>query len=314
MKSKIKLRYLALLVTCSTILSCAQPRARMYDGPDLMPDQLSIIRTDDKKVSIVSIDGKKSVGFIEYMLHNSQWAGEISLKPGEHELYIRYDDSQRHSLYLIKLITLPGHTYLIKNLTYARSARLWLEDSDSKQHIGKITASTNEPIDEETLIDHSVYYTFSPPRDEGWTIAYRNSTQTALAKEGSNLDETYAISIFVSELPNFASEEEFIDFLKKEKDKDTDSKRFKILKNDPQIYKGRGDYCVNYHSIVEDHMAAKKSSNKDPMFLETVDYICRHPKNKNIGIIFDYSHRYYSGHSDEQLTEDASTVFKQLDF
>ncbi len=87
----------------------------------------------------------------------------------------------------------------------------------------------------------------------------------------------------------------FIDFIKVEREKDTDSKRFNIIIDDLTYFDGRKDYCASYHSIAEDKEAVKRSQNKETMILEMAGYVCRHSQNKNIGINFDYSHRYYKG-------------------
>ena len=131
-----------------------------------------------------------------------------------------------------------------------------------------------------------------------WVIAYRDKYQLSMARKGSNLDETYALSIFIFELPAIETEDAFLEYIKDGRKNDTDSKRFDIVKDEVSSYSDFSDFCVKYHSITLDKDAKKISKNKDPMALEMAGYVCRHPNNKNIGVNFDFSHRYYKGNED----------------
>ena len=204
---------------------------------------------------------------------------------------------------------------MIKHQIVNLSVFLWFEDINTSNPVGKVLASTNEPItDKNIVLDHSVYFTMKSPQEDGWIIAYRNSGQTAFAKEGSNTDETYAMNIILFELPALNSKEEFIKFIKVGREENTDSKRFKFKKDELEYFDGRADYCVSYHSVAEDTEAVKRSSNKETMILEMVGYVCRLPQNKNIGIDFDYSQRYYSGNQDGNLASKADKAFGTLKF
>ena len=133
-----------------------------------------------------------------------------------------------------------------------------------------------------------------------------------MAKKGNNLDETYGLNIIVFELPNLDSKEEFVEYIKDGRAKDTDPERFKIIRDEINIYEDFVDYCVTYYSAAEDKKAKKRSKNKDPMILEMAGYVCRHPKNKNLAVDFDFSHRYYKGHEDKKLVPMAKEFFKNL--
>jgi len=310
---KIRMRYLILLLLGLVACGCAPPSARKnVDG--LATDQYSIIRSENNNVTIRLIDGERSVGFLTFLFYG-KWAGEASLDPGEHKFNIAYEDGHKKSLYLFKLSMLSGHAYIIKHQIVNNGISLWLEDQGTKEVVGKIIASTNEPITNRNFIlDHSDYFTFTAPQGEGWIVAYRNKYQTALAKEGLNTDETYAINIILFELPNFSSKEEFVNYVRTGRERDTNSNRFKIINNELDSLSGEDKYCVSYHTISEDKEAVKRSSNNDPMLLEMVGNICRLPQNKNMAITNDYSHRYYPNHQDVQLKDKASKAFQSLKF
>lgn len=302
------------------LAGCAQPSVRL-DVDGLAPDEISVVKTENKNIAIVFIDGEKTVGFMEYMLHEGQWAGEVSLEAGKHEFQIVYDDGHRQSLYVYDVVTQGGGEYMIKHEIVNRSVSLWFEDLTTGKPVGKVTVSRNEPLtDINTTLDHSVYFTMRRPPDDGWIIMYRNSGQTVFGKEGANTDETYAMDVTLVAIPNFNSREQFIAFVREEldKDKDTDPRRFNIIIEELEYFNERQDYCVTLHLIAEDRDAVKSSRNEGIghvfMMLEMVKYICRHPQNKNIGVNFDYSHRYYPGYQDENLPAKARDAFELLTF
>ena len=311
-----KTNYLLTISLFLLIISgCAQPSIkRQIEG--LGPNEVSTIKTQNKKISIVAIDGEESVGFMEFMLHDGQWAGEALLRPGEHEFNIMYDDGHTKSQYLYNLVTDTGHTYIIKDIgENSRSRYLYFEDNSTNKSVGKILASINEPIiNKNIILDQSVYFSMRPPQEDGWIITYRNDSQTTFAKEGDNPDETYVISIGLVEVPNLESKKKFLDLVESGQKKDTDPKRFNMLKYELTYFDGREDYCVKYHSIAEDKKPVKRSRNKNNMLLEIDGYVCRHPKNKNIAINFGYSKRYYPGNQDNNLTTKSRDIFESLNF
>jgi hypothetical protein len=122
------------------------------------------------------------------------------------------------------------------------------------------------------------------------------------------------MGVILFELPDFNTKNEFMSFIKDGLGAGYSRKRFNIIKDNQHYFDGRGDYCAFQHRVVEDKEAVKRSNNKGTMILEMIDYICRLPRNKNVGIAFDYSHRYYPGHQDKSLTKSAREAFNLLKF
>jgi len=301
-----------------TLLGCVRQSVNMSEDSTLKPKEASILITDSKNVSIEFINGKKIRTFQQ--IWNSKWNAEVLLKPGEYEVEVKYWNGptfKQHinSRYLFKVKTLPGKTYQIKHKELEKSAKLWIEDINISKQVGKVLASENEPITEiDNILDHSIYYKFAPPKNEDWLIAYRDKSQTALAKSGGKEDETYALNIILFDLPKIDSKEAFLDYVKTGREKDTDSDRFDIINEKIAPYKKFGDFCISYHTVAIDKKAKKRSKKKDSMILEMAGYVIRHPQNKNIGINFDYSHRYYKGDKDANLSVKASELFRRLEF
>ena len=294
------------------LFGCVHQTIKMHESELLSPEELSSLVTDSNDVTIERINDKKITTFQQF------WTTEVLLKPNEYEIDVKYWNGptfkqQINSHYLFSLEALPGHTYQIKHRVVDKSAKLWIVDLNTSEQVGKVLASENEPItDIDTILDHSIYFKYSPPKNEQWIIAYRNNYQTALGKKGNHIDETYGLNIIIFKLPNLESEEEFFEFVKAGRKKDIDSKRFNMIKDDINHYQEFDDFCVSYHSAAEDKKAKKKSKSKEPMILEMVGYVCRHPNNKNIGVNFDVSHRYYKGQEDESLVLMAKELFKKI--
>lgn len=290
--------FLIFFLFCFLLVGCVQTTIkRKIEG--LAPNEISTIKTENKSVSIVGIDGDKTSG------------SEALVGPGEHE----FDIAHGNSRYIYKLKTEPGSTYIIKHQLINYCSLLWFEEVITGKEIGKVLASICEPIrDFDDPLDNSVYFKMKPPQELGWVIASRSPTQTVFAKEGNNLDESYAIKVDVFELPNVNSFDEFKSYIMDGQEKDTDLNRFKIVKNEMSKFEEREDYCISYHFVAEDKKAVKRSKNKDMMLLEMIGYTCRHPENKNTGVNFDYSNRYYSGNRDEALNNKAHESFELLQF
>lgn len=291
---------------------CSQSILRM-DVDGLQLNEISTIKTQNENIFIVTVDGEKSASLLTYMVSN--WANEAHIKPGSHQFNILYKKGRIESKYMYNLKTEAGHTYLLKSHVGYKNAFIWFKDLTTGKLVGDIQSSVNEPITSKNkIINNSNYFTFEPPQKDNWTIAYRNNDQIHMVKNGNSLDETYAISITPLQLPSLNTKNEFIKYIKKEMNIYSDQTRFNTIKSDIKEYNERSDYCVNYHSIAEDKKAVKKSNVKKSMILNIVSYICRHPNNKNIGISYGYSQRYYQGNQDKELAQKAIETFKQLKF
>ncbi|MFA4830387.1 MAG: hypothetical protein WC855_03135 [Thermodesulfovibrionales bacterium] len=301
-----------------SLIGCVHSTVQIHDAGALPANERVTLVTDSKDVTIERVDQKKVTTLRQ--LWDKKWDAEVQLEPGEHEIEAKYWNGptfKQHieSRYLFSLKGAAGHTYQIRHRVSERSAKVWIEDATSGQRVGRVIASQNESVDEPAeVFDHSVYFTMTQPEESGWIIPNRNSGSINFGKQGSGIDETYAVYIQLVELPKLATRDDFIEYVKAGRGKDLDRNRFTIVRDDIAYYEEREDYCISYHSISEDKNAHKQSNNKDPMLLEMIGFFCRQPQNKNIGIVFDYSHRYYAGHQDEKLPEKARITFEKLKF
>jgi len=219
---------------------------------------------------------------------------------------------------------LPGHTYIIRNQSVNDRMSIWLEDLITQESAGKVIASGNEPLTSRNrILDHTDYFTFQSPQDEGWIILSRDSEYTTLYRKGPGLDDRYIIKIGVIKieptmLENNSSVEDILsNFNNYQLKYFADRKRFKVISHDTNYPSERGEFCLTYHTVIEDKNAQKHSYSvfdDVPMRIEKVGNICRPPQNKKILILYEYQFQYYPGHEDTHLQENASKVFNVLKF
>ncbi len=148
-------------------------------------------------------------------------------------------------------------------------------------------------------------YSALPPQEEGWSIWRKARGGLILGKEGRNIDETIIAMIIMFQLPEVSSDEEFLDVIERAQSQDLPTGRYKVLTSSNELMKKRQWSCVESSYEAEDHGARKKSKNTAHMIQQFYGFYCRHPYDKEIGVNFGYSHRYYQGNQDQQFFDKA---------
>jgi hypothetical protein len=304
-----------------------QPQTILPGRQGFLSGPPSVVRSQDRAVSIIKVDGQSSVSRLNFALHNSQFAGQVTIPSGDHEIIAAYNNlrvphlgNPVYSWYMFGVTTNPGRTYEIRYERAPQAASLWIEEPETHQHVGKILASRNEPIlDPENRLTQSMLFTFAPLHEPGWTVDIREGVQTVLSKEGESRNERSIISIHVTNLPKLTSEKEFLAWFKETQESSRRDngydKEYKTLDNGMELFSGRRDYCVKYHTLSENKTPTKiPFMSSEPDMSEVIGYICRHPDNKNFGINFGYIHKYEKGMEDPELDKKAADVFGRVDF
>lgn len=152
-----------------------------------------------------------------------------------------------------------------------------------------------------------------PPQEQNWKVSHMSENVISLIKKGSQPDATYASFVGFHELPDLESKEQFSKEIFKMLLSEIDTERFTIKKNEGEISHSRETYCWRYHMISEDR-AAKTRPGQKVMLLEMVGYICQHPKDRNKGVNFQYSHRYYPGDEDPEIKNKAKEFLDNVTF
>jgi hypothetical protein len=139
-----------------------------------------------------------------------------------------------------------------------------------------------------------------PPQETNWHILTLSSFQLTLGKQGQQPGESYVTVASTYKLPDLTTEDDFLKKVSEGRASRPQTGRFESIKNDETLAQGRETLCMRYNTVSQDN-AARVNGEKKVMILEMVGYHCQHPKNKHIGVNFEYSHRHYSGNNDPAI-------------
>jgi hypothetical protein len=122
----------------------------MYDGVARQKTEVAMIKTENTRIGIQSVDGKETIGPFEGFLYTDQWIGganfarSVEVTPGQHELQIsyRYDRSVSNPKYWLPAMS--GHSYTIKYKVLGYRISIWFEDDETGAHVG-YGENGNEP-------------------------------------------------------------------------------------------------------------------------------------------------------------------------
>jgi hypothetical protein len=130
-----------------------------------------------------------------------------------------------------------------------------------------------------------------------------------MGKLGTHNDETYAIEMYVSDIPESKSHNEINSLFDKPPKKESDSEGFKIISQETKkvVYKGQPAWRVKI--VTED----RANINGKLMILEIYRFFVLHPQDKEI-ILLSYSHRYYPGDEDVDIDNKVNQFFNSLEF
>jgi len=153
------------------------------------------------------------------------------------------------------------------------------------------------------------------PNEPYWNCIRGNTREqgVSLTKKGANPDETYAITVFTGQLPQFENNEAFVSFVRDILSNEQDT-RFVESEFEAEVVSTKSGICVSAQYKAKDLLAEKRTSNTSPMILETVNLVCRNPNSKSEGVLLAYSHRYYPGQWNPPLSDKAQYIFESLVF
>ena len=136
----------------------------------------------------------------------------------------------------------------------------------------------------------------------------------SLVKRGNSQDETYAIQITPVQLPSYANDDEFKEYVTQGFKADSTNPRFQSQSINLSIIKTHYGNCIKNTSFANDTQAIKQSNNSNYMILEMINYTCKHPVVNNLGANISYSHRYYPDYKDPELDRKSDILFNNFTF
>ena len=169
------------------------------------------------------------------------------------------------------------------------------------------------PVPPQRIFQNS--YSFMPPAEFGWHVLLRRGQDLALARRGSNPDETYAIQgrVFPG-LPAYASEAEFVERIRKALTEQALDPRYTLIKHEVGAEPSKQTKCAKSHFVAEDRSAVRQTGLPGAMILEVRTLNCAHPKRPDIVVSLMFSHRYDPGRADPKFADKAAAVLSSLEF
>jgi hypothetical protein len=171
---------------------------------------------------------------------------------------------------------------------------------------------------EQVAMDSQEYilrgFSLSVPTSEGWNVARQGPLNIVLAKQGKDEHERYAIQALVVELPEFKDDDEFKHYIETRMNMAHDKSLEKVVEIRSELVAGQSEMCVQAHTK---EMAPAEMAKAEPAkqgMLELVNFTCRYPDKKNVGIYLAYSKRSATVNAEENLTAQANEVFKNMNF
>lgn len=321
-------RYLTIGLFCLSLSSCMSAPKAIVKGPQtIIPGQESVIKAQDSFVKILRIDGQRPVVEFPFRFVPRDAGAEVTMAPGDHVVNVVFDNIANvgklwgfRSSYDFQLYARPERTYIVKYELANKAARLWIEDSQTSQHMEHVLASQNEPLlDVEVKLDQCPLFSMMPPKESGWIVDKRNKSEILIYRMSGSHNERYIISVALFDLPKLVSDQEFLAQLRQaQSNARNKSGAFvgrTILMDTMELVTSRKDYCAKYHIVSQSLTPARFPMTwTTPDNSEMVGFACRQPDNKNFGINFAYMHLYDAGHEDPNLDSKASDTFDSISF
>ena len=141
----------------------------------------------------------------------------------------------------------------------------------------------------------STHLAFSlvPLNEPGWLVLASRPDLLALAKPGSNADETFAVQGSAMKVTVYASAEAFLSEVARYVSTPMPASRFKYLSHSIRPAPEKGGRCARAHSVFEDHAPVRHTSRTGHMILEGYFLMCTHPRNPAVAITVGFLHCYY---------------------
>jgi len=157
-------------------------------------------------------------------------------------------------------------------------------------------------------------FSILPPNEKGWHRVNISPGRLDLARDGRKKDESYGITVLVTEIPETDSAEALLELVEDYLANQSESDRFRNHEHEAAVYEGEDTPCVRAVLQAEDHAAVKRSRKRGPMILEAVTLFCRHPEDSKRLVSFAYTHRHYPGMADRGLAGRADRFFQDVGF
>lgn len=135
------------------------------------------------------------------------------------------------------------------------------------------------------------YINVRTPNSEGWQLVRSSRDGMEFAKPGRSRGENLGAQVLMFGLEPTQSPEEFLALIRRGITRDTDPKRFEVIKSTIEHSAERGYPCIRYSASLRDGEAQTSPSTREVLLLETEALYCRHPVRDTTGFAVIYHYR-----------------------
>ena len=152
------------------------------------------------------------------------------------------------------------------------------------------------------------------PVGEDWYISENKQGVILLGKKIRSSTHTFILGIAVVHLqPDWQDAPGFLAAVKREKDLDTNPKRFRLLVDEYELQPSVGKYCVAYHMKAEDY-GAPRTNGAPFLLMDTTGLGCMHPNEPDLYIDVFSSERSKPAEASPELQAVGDSFVKSFRF
>ncbi len=136
------------------------------------------------------------------------------------------------------------------------------------------------------------------PSSSGWQLSSKTPARIALARGGTQPNETFAAYVIVFRIEQPRDRDHFLELIRNGVAADTSPDRFRAVKVDFHHDESRGYPCVLYTAIHDDLQARLRSGATGTLATQTQTLYCLHPQERGTAFAAGYSHRGEALHAE----------------
>lgn len=159
-------------------------------------------------------------------------------------------------------------------------------------------------------------YSVLPPPGNDWFVFEQDRGHILFFKKLESEFVTHTFGALVATSPvsvRFKNPDEFLAYAKKEDERDSSSKRHRVLLSEATSDDGIGSrYCVRYFKKAEDHGVS--IPGVPYLMMEIYGYVCLHPELPGLLININYSERYKPDEGSPALRAEGEKFIKSFKF
>jgi len=175
-----------------------------------------------------------------------------------------------------------------------------------------ISGCAGFPFMKTTIAPNGVYKleqaTLFSPDEIGWSLLQHKIHSVVFARDYGSNGESAILNAMMYKVGAFKTSKKFLQYIVKQRSKQNDGKRFKVLNNQNKFVNFKGLPCIKYSTLSEDHKN-KGIASTDFEYFKTSGYICRYPL-EYIAFQMEVSYRSKGKNIPKTLIKTSEDFFK----